>query len=339
MNEHSANKKKIILIRLDKIGDLICTLPVDQALPSQDEVLWVVQKGLGAVVELGAQPRNFIELDKAQAKESAKKLAQVLKQFKPDVAISFQSPWWVNFEIFKAGIATRAGVMSQWHSFLFLNKGLRQKRSRSEKHEFDYNLELVEKTLNLKSTRRFYKFDLKPQTDLALLQTFNLEAKKYIVVHPGMMGSALNIKQSQYIHWLHQKIAQQQTIVITGTDADQPYLNEIKLVFAEHPQVRWLCSKLNLKQLTLILSQAQVVVAPSTGVAHLAASADVKTIGIYSPIRVHHPRRWAPRGAYVEVLLPKVNCPADHYCLKEKCPAYNCMDQISEQLKNHPLPD
>lgn len=47
-------KKKVLLIRLDKIGDLICTLPVDQILdPSYYDITWVVQKGMGTIVDLG----------------------------------------------------------------------------------------------------------------------------------------------------------------------------------------------------------------------------------------------------------------------------------------------
>ena len=57
--------KKILLIRLDKIGDLICTLPADQVLDeSVYDVTWVVQKGLGSIVDLGTKHRNYIELDK-----------------------------------------------------------------------------------------------------------------------------------------------------------------------------------------------------------------------------------------------------------------------------------
>ena len=48
-----AIKKKVLLIRLDKIGDLICTLPADQILDSSAfDVTWVVQKDLGQLLNL-----------------------------------------------------------------------------------------------------------------------------------------------------------------------------------------------------------------------------------------------------------------------------------------------
>ncbi|MBC7465033.1 MAG: glycosyltransferase family 9 protein [Bdellovibrio sp.] len=323
------SRKKIILIRLDKIGDLISTLPVDQILDdTKYDVAWVVQKGMGAVVDLGARKRTCIELDKSNPKESAKKFQDFLKSFQPEVAISFQGPWWINFELFKAGVKTRSGVYSQWHSFLFLNSGVRQSRSKAEKHEFDYNKDLLLNTLNLKDDRRIHFFEIAKPTDLSLLQKFNLTAKNYLVVHPGMMGSALNWSQAKYIDYIQKQIDQGETIAVTGTQADEPYLTDIKSQFENHPQVRWLQNQVNLKDLVLILAESKKVIAPSTGVAHIAASVGADVHGIYSPVRVHHPRRWAPRGPNVTVYLPAGIYTQDPGTILKEDIDPSCMNQI-----------
>ncbi len=302
--------KKVLFIRLDKIGDLICTLPVDQILNEVDfDITWIVQKGLGAVVDLGIKKRKYLELDKADVANSRLKFKSFIAEVKPDIAISFQGPWWVNYELLKAQIPIRSGVYSQWHSFLFLNQGLRQKRSQANQHEYDYNKDLVLKTFGLQDDNRGHYFKIGQPPALNLLEKFKLTAKDYIVVHPGMMGSSLNWTQKQYIEFIQQQIAKNKTVCITGTAADDPYLNQIKAELAEHAQVRWLQSQLNLKELIIILSHAEFVLAPSTGVAHLAASAGAKVHGIYSPVRVHHPRRWGPRGPQVTIHVPK-NYPA-----------------------------
>lgn len=322
-------KKNIVLIRLDKIGDLICSLPVDQVIDDEKyNITWVVQKGMGQVVELGVRQRNYFELDKNDPQTSAKELARILQNLKPEIAISFQAPWWVNFELFKARIPVRSGVRSQWHSFLFLNQGLRQKRSLAIKHELEYNLDLVLSTLNQRASREFLYFEIKKPSEIHILEKHHLKPAGYTVVHPGMMGSALNWKQSQYISYIHQQIAKSKKIVITGTASDEAYLTEIKKEFANHPEVLILQSQLNMKELVQVLANAELVVAPSTGVAHLAASVGVKVSAIFSPIRVHHPRRWAPRGPNVQIFLPEVNCPATHQCLGPACSYYNCMDSV-----------
>ncbi|MBC7742674.1 MAG: glycosyltransferase family 9 protein [Bdellovibrionaceae bacterium] len=325
-------KKKVLLIRLDKIGDLICTLPADEVIDANAyDVIWALQKGMGTISDLDARKRTYFELDKADPEKSKLKLRELLKQIKPDVAISFQAPWWVNFELFKARVPIRTGVKSQWHSFLFLNKGLRQKRSLAQKHELDYNLELVAKAFNLKSTPENLHFKIPTPKDFSALSKFQLNqpnGKKYIVVHPGMTGSALNWTQPQYIQYILEQAAANKKVVITGTVGDEPYLNEIKEKLLSHPDVIWLQSKLNLNELVQILSQAEHVVAPSTGVAHIAASLGVKVHAIYSPVRVHHPRRWGARGPQVRIHLPPVICPGTHSCLGPACPAFFCMEMV-----------
>ena len=314
--------KKIVLIRLDKIGDLICTLPTDQVLDQNVyDVTWVVQKGMGNIVNFGEKKRRFIELDKSKPEESRKIFAEFLKQNDFDYAVSFQCPWWINYELFKARIRHRIGVLSQWHSFLFLNEGVRQKRSRAIKHEFEYNLELVEKitgpiTQNPKEI--YFKFK-KPQST-ATLEKFGL-SPNYIVVHPGMMGSALNWPQQKYIEYIDKQIKLNRLIVITGTDADEPYLDKIKSVYLNHPQVKWLQSKLNFSELLEILNYSEKIIAPSTGVAHIAASLDKEVHAIFSHIRVHHPIRWSPRGKNIHIYLPKVSNP-------ETCDHSDCMTKI-----------
>lgn len=297
-------KKKVLFIRLDKIGDLICTLPADQILDENEyDVTWAVQKGLGQIVDLGSKKRKYFELDKNNPKQSAESLQNILKQNNFDVAVSFQCPWWVNFELFLARIPVRTGVKSQWHSFLFLNSAIRQKRSLAEKHELEYNLDLLYQTFNIRPAKEFIQFHIDKPADQSTLHEYGLKENQYIVVHPGMMGSALNWPQTKYIEYIDSLIAKGKKIVITGTDADEPYLTEIKPKFQNHQQVLWLQSKLKMTELVQVLAFTEFVLVPSTGVAHIAASLGTPVKGIYSPVTVHHPKRWAARGPHVEIIM------------------------------------
>ena len=327
------NKKKILCIRLDKFGDLICTLPVDQVLdPQHYQVTWIIQKGLGSLVQAGELNRRYLEIDKNNKKESIQILSQLLDSEIFDYAVSFQCPWWIHFLLFKKQIPKRIGVLSKWHSFLFLNQGIRQKRSESLMHEFEYNLKLIEKItgpLNLDPKKIYFKLR-KPTAPIAV-NKFNLPTN-YIVIHPGMMGSALNISQEKYIDLIDELIKLNKKCVITGTDADTPYLYQIKNKWLQNDNwkkyVYFLQSQLNLTELIEVLYFSELVVAPSTGVAHMAASLDKKIIGIYSPVTVHRPTRWSPKGPHVNLIFPELNCPAKFECQKQICPHYNCMEKL-----------
>lgn len=331
--------KKTVLIRLDKIGDLVCTLPVDQ-IPELREtsVIWVIAQGLGFLPVYAVPARRFLELNKNQKWSSFWKLIFFLKRERPDVAVSFQGPWWVSLALFFMRIPVRAGVRSQWHSFLFLNRGLRQRRSQAIKHESDYNIELLSFALNLKSLVQAPVLKLQAPKNDFLLARWKLEKKKYYVVHPGMAGSALNWTIPQYKQFISELIEKNHKVVLTGTPQDEIWLTEIKNKFQGLSQFVNLQNHLSPVELLTILKEALAVVAPSTGIIHLAASLETPVISMFSPVQVQHPRRWAARGPLVEILLPAVNCPAHFECLKEKCPHFFCMEQIEVQRVLQLLP-
>jgi ADP-heptose:LPS heptosyltransferase len=294
----------IVFIRLDKIGDLVATLPIDQHPQLRSPVHWVLSSGLGWIAKQAIPPREYIELsvDKNQWKQSYKSLLDFLKKKKPDAVVVFQAPWWVSLACWRAGIPVRVGRRSQWHSFLFFNRSLRQSRSRSEKHEAEYNQDLVEFGLRI-GPAILPPLELHADSRPHLLEKFDLRSKNYIVVHPGMFGSALNWPQSHYNQLIEQLI-KKTIVVITGTPQDERFLTEIKARWQNDPHVRILQNKLKMDELLSILSMSSGIVAPSTGVLHLAASLGIPCVGIYSPILAHHPQRWGPRGVDVVYLLP-----------------------------------
>jgi ADP-heptose:LPS heptosyltransferase len=326
-------KKKILLIRLDKIGDLVCTMCVDQIAALKDyDTEWVIAKGLAFVPEHALPRRSFTEFKKENNKDSRslEHFLNFLDEQKPDIAVSFQAPWWVNYALWKKRVPVRAGVRSQWHSYLFLNKGLRQKRSEAIKHESDYNRELLEFALGAAPQTPSPILKLKARENPDLLRRHGLSAKNYVVVHPGMAGSALNWPIHHYIEYIEKLIAHE-SVVLTGMPADEKWLKDIQLRFDKEPRVICLQNLLNNSEMLTVLENAKWVVAPSTGMAHLAASLGTAVVGIYSPVRVQHPRRWAARGENVFILVPDVPCPARFQCLGEKCGYYNCMEKITPE--------
>jgi heptosyltransferase I len=320
---------KAVFLRLDKIGDLIATLPVDQ-LPWLKEkkisVKWVIAKGLGLIAKNADPVREYLELDIKDKAASTKALKDFLKAEKPDIVIVFYAPWWVGLACWQAGVPLRVVRKSQWHSFLFYNKGLRQQRSLAEKHEADYNRELVEFAFN-ESPSPTPVLKLNPITKRQLFEKHALRPGEYFIVHPGMAGSALNWPQSHY-NILIEKLINAGTVVITGTPSDDPFLTEIRPQWQNNNKIRWLQNQLSMEDLLSLLKSARAVVAPSTGVLHLAASIGTPCVGIYSPILVHRAKRWGPRGPHAHVLSPSVDCPATQKCWGERCPFFPCMNDI-----------
>ncbi len=320
--------RKALFIRLDRMGDLVLTLPCDQLVTGEFDCHWVTPKGLDFVVESSADPKKFVTLDKSKAWTSFWTFRKHVKKVAPQVSVSFHVPWWVNFALWSCGVKVRGGVLSQWHSYLFLNKGLRQKRSRVEAHEMEYNFQLVEFIFNLKRNREKWQ-PLKLTANATIDLAFDTN-QSYFVVHPGMGGSALNWPTQSYTQLVNQ-LTEKAMVVITGTKSDDPYLSPLKSSLKDNHKVVWLDKQLDGYQLLKLLSHANATIAPSTGVLHLSASLGAASFGIYSPIKVHQAERWGPKGNKTETFTPKVNCPAHFECLKQECPQFYCMDHLPIQ--------
>ncbi len=335
--------RRILLIRMDRIGDLILTLPVDR-FAGEADVTWWITTGLGFIARAARPPRRFKELPRRIGVSEFFRLLLETRRQKFDAAVVFHAPWWVSLLLWLARIPVRGGVKSQWHSYLFLNQAIRQKRSRAETSELEYNFGLVEKIFGHGNDRLKRKpLSLGPTNDdevRRVLERHGLNRGEYFVVHPGMGGSALNWPIEYYAAVI-QSLSTKAPVVITGTAADEPYLTPLRQTLASfegaHPVV-WLDQKLNGTELIAVLSGARAILAPSTGVLHIAASTGRPTYGIFSPVRVQHPLRWGPQGAATKVFLPEVQaCPGEMNCLGETCARYDCMKTLAPETVSSEL--
>lgn len=315
---------KALFIRLDKIGDLICTLPADELLEFKNiKVHWMISRGLDFIPRNSEPVRSFSTWPRKIQLFQFISFLKFLRQEKFDLAISFQAPWWVSLGLWLTRVPLRSGVKSQWHSYLFLNRGLRQKRSLAVQHESEYNFELAryaashliknaEATLN-KPILRLNSPGLWKKPEFL---------QDYFVIHPGMAGSAKNWPQKNYVSCIESLFTQTNLVcVLTGTAADEAYLSEIKTHFHNHPRFFNFQNQISSEELLDVLNQSHFVLAPSTGVVHMAASLGKQTFGIYSPLRVQHPRRWGARGERVQIFMPPENMAIDDQMMTFITPA------------------
>lgn len=282
---------KTLLIRMDKIGDLVVSLNAsDHPWFKDHDYHWFISQGLGWVLENSPHKLKFTEATKTFSLKSFFQLVRDFKSSKADSAVVFQAPWFVGLALFLAGIPQRVGRLSQWHSYLFFNHGIRQKRSLSKQHESKYNWELISKG--------FLHSDSTPEITQPILTAPPLEKdlnlpQKYCVIHPGMMGSALNWPIENYIA-LTKNLSEKISIVVTGTKADEPWTGPLKKALGFSKNILWLQNTLNPNELLAVLKGAHFVVAPSTGVIHLAAALGTPVVGFYSPRLPERETRWGP---------------------------------------------
>jgi|GEM_PF-595759 len=342
---------KIAMVRIDKIGDLVVTLPSDQLFfETKTSVTWIISQGLSTICKRAVPQRAFFELNPLSPFNSALKLYTFIRKNNFDKVIFFYGPFWVAFVLWLSGpeVVLRK---SQWWSFLLFKNGLRQKRSQPQKHELEYNIDLVTYANKIWS-RIKSKNETLPQNEILIkvnpsdqggalsrdlsglrlqpiparqwLEQLGLQTQNYFIVHPGMRGSALNWTIDNYIKTISE-LKKSQPVIVTGTGNDSLWLNPIEKKFHADPNVIVLKNKLNLDELLYMLKNSYSVLAPSTGVAHLAAAVGARLVALYPERVAQSATRWRPLGRpnYVRVLTS----PAEGLLTAQ-------VDEVVKQMRN-----
>ncbi len=327
------NINKILVIRNDKIGDLILSLPTLEALRKsypQSHISILVQPYTQEILDKNP---NIDELITDDGKDFFKLLKQI-KDKRFDIAIVLYPDWKNALLCFLSRISVRVGTGYKLAGILF-NKRVYVHRTKVMCHETDYCLKLVE-SIGAKVESKEIKIWIKDEDKeygRRLLEKYQLlEFKPLIGVHPGCGGSALNWTTSNYAQLIDEISTKYKTkIVITGSIEEKDLIEEIISKTKTQP-INLTGQTSSLGQLMGFLSCYHLFIAPSTGPMHLAAALGVKVIALFPPIRAMSPLKWGPVGKDHLILLPhNVTCP-HRKCRLQRCNLYNCMEKITTQM-------
>lgn len=351
------SQMNVLINRSDALGDVILTLPMAYEIKKnfpQAKIIFLVSPRCQDLL-LDAKHIDEIKVFD-QNKSFFKKILALKKIFKEHKVNTYFHVGGSSFPSFVAAlfrVSFRGGLISRWPSFLFLNRGVRQKRSFVEMHEIEYNLDLLA-PLGLN-----FNYDYKNlQTPLLNISEIEKEKclrtvedlcqskdivfqKKWIVIHPGMTGHTLNWSARNYARFilkLERKLPDQFLYLITFTPSDKKYLYDFNEEFKKEEfdflrkrVIFWDGQEFGLRLTMALLSKAQLLLAPSTGPAHIANALGTKMVAVYSPIKIQSSARWGPvyeLKSKVKVVVPDVICGESLKCAGESCPYYECMSKI-----------
>lgn len=343
----------VIINRTDAIGDTVLTLPMAHAIKENypgAKILFLVS---GKSADMFAGHPFVDEVHVFDTRQSPyrklRKLFRLFRKFKPDAYFHVGGSFYPSYVAWITKVAFRGGLISRWQSFLFLNKGVRQKRSLASMHEADYNLELLRPFgIEPKSDQRKVfgpALTLTPAEREEALVSFKQEHnlttdKPLLFIHPGMTGHTLNWASRNYarlIERIEKRNPDRFIFVVSFTPSDGPYLlglkdqlNNSKFEKLKTNVVFFDGSKRGLRHYMGVLSHACGFIGPSTGTTHIANALGIRMIGLYSPIKVQSARRWSPviRDERTKIIVPDVVCGETLKCAGDTCPYYECMAKV-----------
>ena len=139
--------RKILVIRNDKIGDFMLAWPafamLKQSIPDA-QITALVPQYTQALAELCPFiDQVILDCGKDASREAKKALVKTLIKEKFDAAICLFSDSYNARLVWRAKIPIRLAPATKWCQILY-NRRITQRRSRSEKPEFEYNQDLIQ---------------------------------------------------------------------------------------------------------------------------------------------------------------------------------------------------
>ncbi|WP_439242778.1 glycosyltransferase family 9 protein [Lonepinella sp. BR2474] len=298
--------QNLLVIRNDKIGDFMLIFPALALIKQSDpdiNITALVPHYTAPLAELCPYIDDVI-ID-SQNKKNAADFHRTLNQIKAvqfDAVISFVSDWYNAKLTWQSGIKYRLAPATKLFQFLY-NHRLTQRRSRSEKAEFEYNLDLARQFLvdhHLSPIEPQPPYLTLDQTAvqnqrLLLSRQFNLDLnKKWLFVHSGTGGSANSLSLNQYEALIKGILAEFDChIVLTAGPNESEKAHQLaRMVNDDHVVIY---DKNNgLQDFTYSLACADLFIAGSTGPLHICGALNIPTIGFYPSRLSAIPRRWRP---------------------------------------------
>jgi len=324
--------EKILLVRTDRIGDLILSLPLAEAIKQvypHTRITFLVSPYARDVLENNPFVDGVICYE-YKGLRSFFKFRKFLKDKRFDTAVLIHPTLPLALLLFLSRIRVRIGTAYRAYQ-IFFNYKVYQHRKTVEKHELEYNLEMLS-PLGVSFKKVHPKIFLKEsEKKWAESEFLNLGIRKedvVVIVHPGSGNSSLNYPPEKYGKVADNIIGRLKAkIIITGEEKEK--ILEMRLNSQMKIKPLSLVGKTDLRKLAAVLNRADLLISSSTGPMHIARALGTPVVALFSPVFVASAKRWGPLGKESEVLLPPLGP-----CLKcrlKKCPHYDCMEKINEE--------
>jgi heptosyltransferase-2 len=332
-DEFRPRNLRILVVRLDRIGDVVLSFPAIAAIrgrfpsaeisvmtrpatrelleghPMIDEVIpyYYEKKGRHSSVIGGARFIREIQMRKFD-------VAFILHPSNRSVLVPFL-----------AGVPYRIGFDSVLPHLL--TKVVPDRRGEGQKHESDYTLDIV-RAFGINDAGAPPELERRPEDDVVasqILAKFGIaENDRVIALHPGASCDSKKWPVERFAE-LGRSLSDGRRIAVVGGRDEREMGKYLKEAIGSAAVD--LTGELGLKDLARFLRRCELLVTNDSGPAHVAAASGVKTVSIFGRNREGlGPRRWKALGEGHVYLHKDVGCVV---CTAHRCAiGFECLKAV-----------
>ncbi len=303
----TAEIRRIAVLRNDRLGDLVCTLPVFEALRHG-----LPRAHIAAIVHPETAPLllghpDVDEILTAEKRTPMRELAALLRRGRFDCVLLIRCCGRHALAAALSGARIRVAHGRQWFHALCGTHRFYKSRRHPPLHEADYALSFTERLgIGFSRERANPRLIVDPAARAGIAARIAAQVGSdgpLFGVHPGHRTSAYNWPLANYLEVIR-RLSGLGRVVITGSQYDAAALDWItgRLDPALRRRVMTL-TDLSIPQLVAGLSLVDGFLASSTGPLHIAAIVSGTAVGLFCDVAYQHPNRWQPIGRRGTILL------------------------------------
>jgi len=322
--------KNLLIVRTDRIGDVVLSLPVAQFMKTHFpccRITFLLREYTQRLALNNPYIDELIVLKEKDGKPFFWENVRHLREKRFDSCIIVYPTFRISLMMYLASIKYRIGTGYRWYSILF-NKKVYEHRKTAERHELEYNIRLLQVFgINKAFQYRDVEFNLSEDETSRLnvekiLMDNNVENNKpLIIIHPGSGGSAVDLPLTKFKELIYLLSTLDVEIVLTGDKSEKAICEQLQV----NGRVKNFAGRFNLGDLISLIKKSTIFISNSTGPLHIAAALNKHVIAFFPKILACSAIRWGPYTENKEIYTPQLEC---SNCTREQCEKLNCMETI-----------
>lgn len=280
----------ICILRLSAIGDVchaISTVQAIQAHYPNATITWVIGKIEQQLLK-NLPNVHFVVFDKSKGRAAYRDLRLAMKGQKFDVLLQMQLAFRANLAAYFIPATIKLGYSKkrskELHS-LFVNRYIAHEKGF---HVLDGFRDFA-RAIGVEDRAPTWNIPLDEDTEQWSLDT--LPTNPYVVISPAASKAERDWLIDRYAIIADYCETKGYPVILTGSPSQREMQLSADIIELCKSTPIDLVGKTNLQQLVATLKNAQLVIAPDSGPAHMAVTQNTKTIGLYAH---SNPRRTGP---------------------------------------------
>ena len=328
--------KKILIVRLDRIGDVVLSTPVIKALRDaypDGRIAMMVGPCAREIVEGNPYLDEVIIYDKDRLQRGIAgnyKFIRELKKKKFDIAIVLHPTNRTHMVLMLAGIPERIGYDKK--AGFFLTKRIPHTKQFGMKHEIDYSLDILRYIGVKPSVRELYmpiNSVSERKIEAILRENGVKDSDTIIAVNPSASCASKRWRVENFAKVANRLAGKYGArIVIISGSADKDLGDKLAALITAG--CINLSGRTGIGDVASLLKRARLFISNDSGPVHIGCAVGVSVIAIFGRSdRGLSPKRWGPSGKHDLVLHKSAGC---EICYAHNCKsAFKCLDLITPE--------